>query len=193
MDVSGAPSLYIYPVPSREARWWHAPLLAVIAIVAIAETWGAVSLSKMVHRASNMQFTNGVGFATNAVKAAFRPDVSHVVRTYPSVILGEMIQVVGLFQQSTIQLTLLASPSKIEQKIASDYLAGNVRVLLVDAYIGAISDLESDPNTGTVTVRLIDMKVDDNATPPSMFYPLQHASSFQGTTNGTVVTTLFGT
>lgn len=186
--ISGIPR--ISEISEISGKWWHTPLLALIALIAIAETWGAIYLGKMVYQASNMPYTNGIGFTRQP-----RPNTQYlfnVARAYPSVIVGEMIQVMGPLQQMSIRMTLLVSPSKIEQNVVSDSLSGSIKNLIVDAYVGRISDIKKDPKTGEVTIVLVDMKIDDEATPPSMFYPLQYASSFQGTTNGTVVTTMFG-
>ena len=159
--------------------------MAVIVLVAIAETWGAVSMGKMVHRASNMQYAGGF---TKAPRSP--PPLFHVVRAYPSVILEAMTRFVGPFQTVSMKLTLSESPSKIEQNIVLDFHSGTVANLIVEDYVGRISDIATD-SSGKVTITLDEMKIDDHAA-PSMFYPLQHASNFQQTTHGTVVTTMLG-
>ena len=90
-----------------------------------------------------------------------------------------------------MNLTLSESPSKIEQNIVFDFHSGNIANLIVEEYVGRISDIATD-SSGKVTITLDDMKIDDHAAHPSMFCPLQHASNFQQTTHGTVVTTMFG-
>ena len=175
---------------SDRGRWWHPVALAALVLIALIELWGVVSFGRMIHRASNMEYTKGVGFNTKGRRAKQR-NIAYATRVYPSVIVGEMTPLTGPFQHSSFKLKMLASPSKVEIKILGDSLSGAIINMIVDAYIGRISDIQHDHVTGDVTATLVDMKIDDSSAHPSMFYPLQYPSSFQGTTNGTVVTTIF--
>ena len=166
--------------------WWHVPFLFLIAVVAIAEIWGSVVLGKMVHKARNINFVLGKGYSDKEVR---RSRVPYVTRAYDPVILGEMNRV----SAGSLRVRLMASPGKSEQQLADDSLSGTITNLIVDTYVGRISETIKDAATGDVVLDVVDMKIETNATPPTLFLTsLQNASSFVGTVNGAVSTTLFG-
>jgi hypothetical protein len=168
------------------------PVLFFITVVAIIEIWGSVVLGKMVHKARNMNFTLGVGFSDAEI---VRSRVPFAVRAYDPVILGEMVRVTGAMNQSSLRVRLLASPGKSEQFLADDSLSGAITNVIVDTYVGRISDTVKDTATGDVVLDVVDMRIEEGSgtSPPTQFLAsFQNASSFVGTTNGAVSTTLFG-